>query len=181
MRKFWSGFFTAAVVLVLAAYCFVRFGFIDPRADIPEDTLEKTVAMPALDASVDRRAPELRNPVSASDENLVAGMRMYQTQCSSCHGDIGHKHGMLAEALYPRPPQFMEDAPDMPENQNYYILQHGIRLSGMPTWKQTYNEHQLWQITTFLSHMDKLPPAVSQQWKAAACGSTDAGARDTRP
>jgi hypothetical protein len=26
----------------------------------------------------------------------------------------------------------------------------------------------MWQVTTFLSHMDKLPPQVAEQWKAMA-------------
>jgi hypothetical protein len=29
-------------------------------------------------------------------------------------------------------------------------------------------EEEIWQVTTFLSHMDKLPPPVSGQWKVAA-------------
>ena len=59
----------------------------------------------------------------------------------------------------------------MPENQNFYIIQHGIRLSGMPAWKQVLNEQQMWQVTVFLSHMDKLSPQVSAVWNTAAGGS----------
>lgn len=127
--------------------------------------------MPSLDAAVDRRAPEVQNPVQPTDANLIAGMKVYQTNCASCHGDTHRPHGMLADALYPRAPQFVEDAPDMPENQNFYIIQHGIRLSGMPAWKRVLNEQEIWQVTAFLSHMDKLPPQVFDAWKAAAGGS----------
>ena len=56
----------------------------------------------------------------------------------------------------------------MPENQNFYIIQHGVRFSGMPGWKQVLSDQQIWQVTTFLSHMDKLPPQVEEQWKAMA-------------
>ena len=59
----------------------------------------------------------------------------------------------------------------MPENQNFYIIQHGIRLSGMPAWKQAFSDSEMWQVTTFLSHMDKLPPDVSAAWKTAAGGA----------
>jgi len=168
LKKFWIGFVTATMILLLAAFCYVRFGFVDPRADIAVNALDRRVAMPALDASVDRRAPDAQNPIQPTNENLLAGMKMYQEQCSSCHGDIAHHQGMLADALYPRAPQFTEDAPDMAENENFYILQHGVRYSGMPAWKQTFNDKQLWQITTFLSHMDKLPPIISAQWEAEA-------------
>jgi mono/diheme cytochrome c family protein len=56
----------------------------------------------------------------------------------------------------------------MPEYQNFYIIQHGVRLSGMPASHNFLKEEEIWQVTTFLSHMDKLPPQVSEQWKAAA-------------
>ena len=62
----------------------------------------------------------------------------------------------------------------MPENQNFYIVQHGIRLSGMPAWKETLSEQQTWQATTFLSHMDKLPVQVLDAWKTAASGTDGA-------
>ncbi len=168
MRKFWLGFVVAAVAVLMAEFVFVRFGFVNPRADISVNPVEKAIAMPALDAAVDRYAPELKNPVPPTNDNLIAGMKLYQTNCSSCHGDIRRPDGMFADALYPRVPQFVKDSPDMPENQNFYIIQHGVRLSGMPGWRQVFSDQQIWQLTTFLSHMDKLPPQVATQWKDAA-------------
>jgi mono/diheme cytochrome c family protein len=88
--------------------------------------------MPSLDAAVDRRAPKVQNQTQPTDANLTAGMAIYQANCASCHSDLHRPHGMLANAFYPRVPQFVEDAPDMPESQNSFMIQHGIRLSGMP-------------------------------------------------
>jgi thiosulfate dehydrogenase len=173
MRNFLLGFLTAVVVVIVAGFSYVRFGFMDPRADVPVSVLEQKIAMPSLDASIERHAPEVKNPVDPTVASLIAGMKVYQADCASCHGDIKHAHGTLAESFYPRAPQFMEDAPDMPENQNLYIIQHGIRLSGMPAWKQALSDQQMWEVTTFLSHMDKLPPEASEQWKAES-GETKA-------
>ena len=71
----------------------------------------------------------------------------------------------------------------MAENQNFYIIQHGVRLSGMTAWRTSLNESEVWQVTTFLSNIDKLPPQVLSAWKTAAtehgtAGSADAGAKD---
>jgi thiosulfate dehydrogenase len=181
MRNFWLGFAIAIVIIVLGGFLSIRFGLIDPRADIPVSSLEQKIAMPSLDAAVGRRAPETQNPVHPTDDNLIAGMKIYQTNCASCHGDIRSPHGMFADALYPRAPQFFEDAPDMPENQNFYIIQHGIRLSGMPGWKQTLSEQEMWQVTTFLSHMDKLSPQISDQWKAVASSATSGNSSSQPP
>lgn len=168
MLKFLLGFAVAVVVVVTAGFCYVRFGFVDPRADLPVDWLESRIAMPALDSAVDRRAPETHNPIQPTDDNLIAGMKTYQSNCAGCHGDIQHSHAAFGDGFYPRAPQFVEDAPDMPENQNFYIIQHGIRLSGMPAWKGALSEQETWQVTTFLSHMDKLSPQVSAEWKTVA-------------
>ena len=171
MLKFLLGFAVAVLVVLTTGFCYVRFGFVDPRADLPVDWLESKIAMPALDAAVDRRAPETHNLLQPTDANLIAGMKIYQSNCAGCHGDIQHSHTAFGDAFYPRAPQFAEDAPDMRENQNFYIIQHGIRLSGMPAWKQALSEQEIWQVTTFLSHMDKLPPQVSAEWKKSASTS----------
>jgi len=168
MRKFVLGLLTTVVVGALAMFLYVRLGLVDPRADIPVNGLERKIAMPSLDASVERRAPETANPVEASAANLTAGMKIYQANCANCHGDVNHPRAALADALYPRAPQFVEDAPDMPDYQNFYIIRHGIRLSGMPAWGQSLNDLQMWEVTTFLSHMSRLPAGVSEQWKAEA-------------
>jgi thiosulfate dehydrogenase len=171
MAKFVLGIVAGVVLILLASFCYVRFGFVDPRADLAVGSLESKIAMPSLDAAIDRRAPATQNPIQPTEANLTAGARIYQADCASCHGDVTHPHARLAEGLYPRAPQFLADAPDMPENQNYYIIQHGIRLSGMPAWKQVLSEQEMWQVTTFLSNLDKLPPQTSDAWKAMAGSS----------
>ena len=182
MIKFLVGFLTAVVLVLLTLFCYVRFGFVDPRADLEPGSLETKLAMPALDASVDRRAPKMKNPIQLTEENLLTGMKIYQADCAGCHGDISHPHSAFGDSFYPRVPQFVEDAPDMTENQNFYIIQHGVRLSGMPGWKTNLKESEVWQVTTFLNNIDKLPPQVLAAWKTAAiepgtAGSTDAGTK----
>ena len=179
MRSFVLGFAAAVLVVLLATFCYVRIGFFDPRADVDIGGIESKIAMPALDAAVDRHAPEAQDPIQSNDDNLTAGMKIYQQDCASCHGDVNHPHAALADAFYPRAPQFVEDAPDMPENQNFYIIEHGIRLSGMPAWRDSLNNQQLWQVTAFLSHMDKLSPQVTDTWKATAGGADAQGGSKT--
>jgi mono/diheme cytochrome c family protein len=184
MFRFLVGFVVGVAVVLLVIYGYVRLGFVDPRADAEVGAFEHKVAMPALDAAVDRRAPDVKNPVQPTDDNLIAGMKIYQTACAGCHGDIAHPHAEFGDSFYPRAPQFVEDAPDMPENQNFYIIQHGIRLSGMPAWKSAFKEQEMWQVTTFLSHMDKLSPQLTAAWKAAAAsqnqGSSSSVTQDTK-
>jgi mono/diheme cytochrome c family protein len=92
MRNFLLGFLTAVIVAILAGFSYLRLGFADPRADVPVSVLEQKIAMPSLDASVERHAPEVKNPVDPTVASLTAGMKLYQADCASCHGDIKHTH-----------------------------------------------------------------------------------------
>lgn len=84
------GFVVAILVFAGGFFFYARMGFVDPRADIPVPAWEANTAMKFLDASLDRRAPDTKNPVVANDANLEAGMKLYQSNCAGCHGDIDH-------------------------------------------------------------------------------------------
>ena len=47
-----------------------------------------------------------------------------------------------------------------PEGVTFWIVTHGIRLSGMPGFEKTLSTTQRWQLTMLVSHADKLSPAV---------------------
>jgi mono/diheme cytochrome c family protein len=151
------------MILILALGLLVALtGFVSMRADNAASKMESTLAGRAMDASVARAAPKVTNPVTADEANLVAGARLYRDHCTLCHGDPAHLKSPLADSLNPPAPQFMNDMPDMPENQNFYILEHGIRWTAMPGWKNVVTDQQLWQLVTFLSHMHDLSPAAKQ-------------------
>ena len=120
-----------------------------------------------MDASVARAAPQVANPVTADEANLTVGARLYGDHCTLCHGDPAISKSRLADSLNPPAPQFMKEIPDMPENQNFYILEHGIRWTAMPAWKTVLNEHRFGD-GAFLSHMHNLPPAAKQVFTETA-------------
>ena len=66
----------------------------------------------------------------------------------------------------PSPPQLATDgAEDDPGGYSFWKIAHGIRWTGMPSWRGTLNDEQIWTLALFLKHMDKLPPAPEQAWK----------------
>lgn len=160
MRKFILGVVATIIVELLMVLFVGLTGRITMRADILPASIETNLAMRVMDANVERNAPKISNPVQPTDENLVAGASIYLKRCAVCHGDPANPESPLAKTLYPPPPQFMTDAPDMEQNENYYIILHGVRWTGMPGWKNVLKDDEIWQVVTFLSHMDKLPPAA---------------------
>lgn len=160
LKGFILGVIVTIVVAMLVAFLVGITGRITMRADILPSAFESSMAMRMMDANVERNAPKIANPVQPTDENLIAGASIYLKRCAECHGEPSQPESNLARTLYPPPPQFITDAPDMEENENYYIIVHGVRWTGMPGWKNVLTDQQIWQLATFLSRMDKLPPAA---------------------
>jgi|SRR5579863_1321645 len=160
MRRFILGVVTTVIVGVLAVLFVGLTGRISMRADILPTSLEKNMAMRMMDANVARNAPKIANPMQATDQNLIAGASIYLKRCAICHGDPANPESSIAKTLYPPPPQFLTDAPDMEDNENYYIILHGVRWTGMPGWKNVLTDRDVWTVVTFLSHMNNLPPAA---------------------
>lgn len=168
LKGFILGVIGTIVVAALVAFLGGITGHITMRADILPSAFESSIAMRMMDANVERNAPKIENPVQPTDENLLAGTSIYLKRCAECHGEPSQPESNLARTLYPPPPQFITDAPDMEENENYYIIVHGVRWTGMPGWKNVLTDQQIWQVATFLSHMDKLPPAVKSAFESSA-------------
>lgn len=168
MRGYIVGIITTLVVLAGIAYFYLSLGYLDTRADLHPSSLESNYAMKFQDASVDRHAPRGTSPVQATDDNLTDGLRLYQQDCAMCHASPQHPEKNFGRPFYPPAPDFLKDAPDMDENQNFYIIKHGVRWSGMPAWGNALSDQQIWTLVTFLSHMEKLPAAVEPEWQAPA-------------
>lgn len=165
MKGFLAGMVSTLVVLAGGAFLYLRLGFLNTRADIPPSAFESNLAMKFLDASTDRHTHPQENPVPPTEASLLAGMKLYRQNCANCHNAPGQENVSLGSRFYPPAPQFTEEAPDMPEYQNFYIIEHGIRWTGMPAWGGVLNDQQIWELTTFLGHMNKLPPRVDRQWR----------------
>ena len=166
MGKFLFGVIITLLVLILAGLGFAMLGFFPTAANIEPGHLERHLAMSAVDASMDRHAPRISNPLTPTDQNLEDGMKLYTMNCALCHGGLDRKPSSLSTSFYPPPPNLISDPPDDPEWHIFYTIRTGVRYTGMPAWDKTLAQQDMWKITMFLSHMDKLPPAVQDYWKA---------------
>jgi thiosulfate dehydrogenase len=176
MRNFVLGVVITILVLVLGGLAFALLGYVPTNADATPPRIEMRIAMNALDASMDRHAPRVTNPLPATDDNLIDGMKVYTMNCSTCHGTLDNKRSPLEHSFYPPVPQFVFDPPDDPEWHLYYAISTGVRYTGMPAWNNALSEQDRWKVTAFLSHLEKLPPAVQDYWKksfGAAPQATD--------
>jgi thiosulfate dehydrogenase len=166
-RGFILGAVAAVVAILLCFYLAVKAGAIPANADARPSKLERWVASTSLHATMSREAPRGPNPVTLNEANLAAGIRVYAENCAVCHGAADAKPSTIARGLYQHPPQLANDGvEDDPEGITYWKVYHGIRLTGMPSFGHSLTDQQIWQVTTFLKHMDSLPSEAERLWKA---------------
>lgn len=167
MRNFILGAVITLLLLFLGALAIATLGFLPTNADSIPPKLERRIANSAMDASMERHAPRVTNPVPPTDENLIDGMKIYTMNCALCHGGLDNKPSPLKGSFYPPPPQLIVYPLDDPEWHTYYAVRTGVRYTGMPAWNQALTEQEMWKVTAFLSRIQKLPPAVQDYWKKA--------------
>ena len=167
MRNFILGIIVTLGVLALGGLAFLSFGLMPTNADTTPPTIERRIAMSAVDASMDRHAPKINNPVPPTDDNLIQGMKIYTMNCALCHGTLDQKPSLLGKSFYPPVPQLILHPPDDPEWHTFYTVSTGIRYTGMPAWNKVLTTDDMWKVTAFLSRIEKLPPAVQDYWKKA--------------
>jgi len=161
------GAFGTSLAGLLSAYVFIIAGGMPANADSRPPALEKWAAHKSLNATIAREAPQGPVPVDLNDENLLAGVRLYAANCAVCHGGADGKASNIAKGLYQHAPQLgRHGVTDDPEGETYWKIDHGIRMTGMPAFSKTLTQTQIWQLTLFLKHMDKLAPRADKAWKA---------------
>jgi mono/diheme cytochrome c family protein len=174
MRKFLLGFVVGILTLPAGAFAVAWLGCLPINANASPSGLEKAFMHLALDSAAARRAPHLTNPIAPTEENLMAGMKLFKGDCAGCHGDA--KNAAKRETqnfLYPSPPVFALHSPRKPDYQLFWIIKGGVRYSGMFKWDGEFgkdasgkdiSDEKIWTAVTFLTHLDSLPPAVAAEW-----------------
>jgi mono/diheme cytochrome c family protein len=162
VKNFLLGVLFTLLVLLVGGFAYLRLGFAEVRADIPPSRWERALMFSAVHASVRRRAPELPNPVPATDENLIAGGKVYLDGCAGCHGTPG-KPDTSSDTLYPPIPQLPETGTTYTEAQIFWVAKHGIRLSGMFANGKWDPDEKLWKVAAYLKRIKSLPPNVERQ------------------
>lgn len=85
--------------------------------------------------------------------NLVTGTEHFAAHCAVCHGAPGVPKGDIAIGLYPQPPNLAEAAKHYTPGELFWIIKHGIKMTGMPAWGD-HNDDELWATVAFIR---KLP------------------------
>jgi mono/diheme cytochrome c family protein len=134
----------------------VRDGFA--ARDQPS-AMEAHVARAARRMAVPAHAKSLRNPLGAAEDVVSIGRAHWADHCAICHANDGSGHTRIGKNLYPKAPDMRVAATqEVSDGELYYMVQNGIRLSGMPAWGEpgVDDDKESWALVAFMRRLPRL-------------------------
>ena len=140
-----------------------------------EELLARAMRRWATPAAVRTRT----NPVPATDEVLSGAMAHFADHCANCHGNNGSGQTSIGQSLYPKAPDMRTSTTQsLSDGELFSIIEHGIRLTGMPGWGNgtPEGERDSWALVHFIrrlpqlsaddiARMEAMNPKSSEEWR----------------
>ena len=167
MGRLIVGVVIGIILVPLAVLGYFHFGKVPVAVSDPPFPSERLITAVPLGARIDRELVKTP-PIQPTEDTFVAGAHIYADQCAVCHGFHG-KPSVVGTHEFPTAPPLWEKhhhgdvvgVSDDPPGETYWKVANGIRLTGMPAYKDVLTETQMWQVSLLLANADKpLPPGA---------------------
>lgn len=145
-----------------AASLFVYGGAYDIAADMPHSQPVYWLLQKVRQYSIAAQAHDVVPNDLEDGKRIASGAGQYAEMCSSCHLAPGMKRTEISRGLYPRAPELRRGSGLTPAEQ-FWVVKHGIKMTGMPAWGVTHDDELLWDVVAFLR---KLPGLTAEQYQA---------------
>jgi mono/diheme cytochrome c family protein len=129
----------------------------------------------SLRRSVKLRTSGIQVPALDGPERVVNGFKQFDANCVQCHGAPGIAPQRFALGLRPAPASLVEAASEWPTVDVYWIVRHGIKMSGMPAWQYRMSDEEIWDVVAFMKILPELSPADYEKWTRQHISPTRAG------
>ena len=154
-----------AGVIALAAGLWLIRGGISAKAT--PGGFETTLARRARTLAIPRSARDMPNPVPLTPQVLAEGREHFADHCAICHGNDGSGDTEVGRGLYPRAPDMRQPATQsLPDGELFYIIENGVRLTGMPAWASHEGTNENWHLVHFIRQLPALSEAEISEMEA---------------
>lgn len=156
-RKSVAGLLALALIAVGAIAGFVWSGLYNIGADDHHTRLVFATLQELRENSIRVRSADLKVPNLDDEQLVLKGAGQYAAMCTGCHLAPGMHGSELREGLYPVPLELAKERID--PKRAFWIIKHGIKMSGMPAWGQTHDDPTIWSMVAFVRKLPDLSPA----------------------
>ncbi len=134
------------------AVAIVGFGLYNVSAQVGHWPGVSWVLHTTFRNSVALRAPSMEDAPDLSDPDLIAlGAGHYATACTPCHAAPGEQRSATMQAMVPAPPHIDEAVAHWKPNEMHWIVENGIKMSGMPAWPAKERDDEVWSVVAYLT------------------------------
>jgi mono/diheme cytochrome c family protein len=146
------------LVLITAAAVTIYSGLYNIAADVPHTQPVYWLFETVRERSVAARARHIVVPNDLADANRISkGAGEYAEMCSGCHLAPGMERTEISRGLYPRAPELRHKT-DLTPARQFWIVKHGVKMTGMPAWGVTHDDQLLWDVVSFVRKLPQLTP-----------------------
>jgi cytochrome c553 len=166
-----------AVLLPLGTFAFVKSGLFNAGASSPHTKFTTWLTHETMIHSVRSRARHIAAPPGFTASQVVAGFCGYEAHCVACHGAAGVARQPWVSGMEPQPPYLLDATQTFTPSELFWIVRNGIKMTGMPAWRNRMSEAQTWEIVAWLEASEKLPPQTYVRWRSGrSCAPSASGA-----
>jgi mono/diheme cytochrome c family protein len=159
-----------AIIGAIAAGAFFFGGFFNIAASEQDPGIVAWALVNVRQASIARHANDTP-PGSLDDAATIrAGAHAFAERgCVNCHGGPGATWAKFSEGLNPGPPDLKDVVKERPPRELFWIVKHGIRMTGMPSFGTVgVPDPEIWSIVAFLKKLPTVTDADFKTWSTSA-------------
>jgi mono/diheme cytochrome c family protein len=161
LSLFLAGVLSVIVVALVGGGVFVM-GARGFSARESPSALERSVARRVRAMAAPAGARDLANPVPNSPQVLTEARAHWADHCAGCHANNGSGDTEMGKRMYPPAPDMRQaDTQQMTDGELFFVIQNGIRLTGMPAWggptgASNHDEQDSWKLVRFIRHLPEV-------------------------
>lgn len=121
-----------------------------------------------MEHSVRDYASEITPPPPPDSSQVMTGFEHFESMCVTCHGAPGQDRSEIGQGLLPEPPELSEEAEEWSRAELFWIVKHGIKMTGMPAFGPTHDDETIWGIVAFVEKLPEMSAAEYEAYRAAA-------------
>lgn len=128
-----------------------------------------------MENSVEAHAPDPRMPRLDDPDLVTLGAAHFLSGCAWCHGAPGVPAGTVAQRMLPPPPDLAGRTDRWTDQELFWIVKHGIKYTGMPSWPTQERDDEIWTLVAFLR---ALPSIDAARFRSLAWGGAPDDPKD---
>lgn len=124
-----------------------RAGHLPPTAWLLHFAMRKSARTHATGIEVPQRMDE---------RMVIRGATWFSIGCAACHGEPGNPNPPIVDNMTPPAPRLTPLIDEWSERELFWVVDNGIKYTGMPAWATAERPDEVWSMVAFLLELPEM-------------------------